>query len=180
LEFKKGASCHKDKSIIFVDPRHLGIGARAIIPTDQLDTFITINNLNETSLDAYDQLRISLGIPDGSRDLEVEKSILLENGFNELSAIDWDKGCYIGQELTARTKYRALIKKRLVPVKLTGSTPEIGADITLNGKNVGILRSVYGDQGLATLRIDAIGSDQLLCQDTNVTPALPDWLEITS
>ena len=61
-----------------------------------------------------ERLRLTLGLPDGSRDLVVDKSILLENGFDELNGIDWKKGCYIGQELTARTKYRGLIKKRKV------------------------------------------------------------------
>ena len=46
-------------------------------------------------------------MPDGSRDLSVEKALLLENGFDELNGVDWQKGCYMGQELTARTKYRA-------------------------------------------------------------------------
>ncbi|WP_419905368.1 YgfZ/GcvT domain-containing protein [Kiloniella sp.] len=180
LSPQKGASQAIQDATIYMDPRHLGLGARAIIASEKLSTFINDHELRPGTLEDYDSLRIPLGIPDGSRDLEVEKSILLENGFNELGAIDWDKGCYIGQELTARTKYRALIKKRLVPVSLTGPTPEIGSDITLNGKNVGILRSTYGQTGLATLRIDAIGSDQLLCQDANITPKMPDWIEIVS
>ena len=57
------------------------------------------------------ELRLGLGIPDGSRDLLLEKSILLEAGFDELNGVDWHKGCYIGQELTARTKYRGLDQK---------------------------------------------------------------------
>ncbi len=57
----------------------------------------------EAGFDSYDRLRLSLGIPDGSRDLVLEKSILLEAGFDELNGVDWQKGCYIGQELTART-----------------------------------------------------------------------------
>ena len=66
-------------------------------------------------LDDYDALRLSLGVPDGSRDLPVEKALLLESGFDELNGVDWKKGCYMGQELTARTKYRALVRKRLFP-----------------------------------------------------------------
>ncbi len=79
------------------------------------------------SREDYDRLRISLGVPDGSRDLPVEKAILLENGFDELNAIDWDKGCYMGQELTARTRYRGLVRKRLMPVAIEGPAPEFGA-----------------------------------------------------
>ena len=55
-------------------------------------------------------MRIGLGIPDATYDLEQNKTILLEAGFDELNGISWDKGCYMGQELTARTKYRGLIK----------------------------------------------------------------------
>ena len=67
----------------------------------------------------YDEARIALGLPDGSRDLEVEKSLLIESGFNELNGVDWDKGCYMGQELTARTHYRATIVPRLWFLGLT-------------------------------------------------------------
>ena len=62
-----------------------------------------------------------LGVPDGSRDLQLEKALLLESGFDELNGVDWQKGCYMGQELTARTKYRGLIKKRLFPVRVEGA-----------------------------------------------------------
>ncbi|WP_085909300.1 CAF17-like 4Fe-4S cluster assembly/insertion protein YgfZ [Kiloniella majae] len=180
IPYEKGISKEVLSGCIYIDPRHQAIGARAIIPTENLAGFIEEHSITEGTLEDYDQARVALGVPDGSRDLEIEKSILLENGFNELGAIDWDKGCYIGQELTARTKYRALIKKRLVPVTLTGSLPAIGSDITNTGKNVGVLRSLYGNQGLATLKIDALGSDQLLCGDATVAPQLPDWIEITS
>ena len=74
--------------------------------------------LTEADFAAYDRHRLALGVPDGSRDLVPEKSILLESGFDELNGVDWQKGCYVGQELTARTKYRGLIKKRLFPVRI--------------------------------------------------------------
>jgi folate-binding protein YgfZ len=79
--------------------------------------------VSEARFDHYDRLRLSLGIPDGSRDLVLEKSILLESGFDELNGVDWQKGCYIGQELTARTRYRGLVKKRLMPVRIEGPPP---------------------------------------------------------
>ena len=90
---------------------------------------------------AYDRHRLALGVPDGSRDLVPEKSILLELGFDELNGVDWQKGCYVGQELTARTKYRGLIKKRLFPVRIDGPTPQPGAIIMLDGKEAGEMRS---------------------------------------
>ena len=71
----------------------------------------------------------------------LEKSILLESGFDELNGVDWQKGCYIGQELTARTKYRGLIKKRLMPVEVDGPAPAPGTIVTADGHEVGEMRS---------------------------------------
>ena len=105
--------------------------------------------------DEYDRHRLRLGLPDGSRDMEAEKSVLLEGGFDELGGISWTKGCYMGQELTARTKYRGLLKRRLVPVSSAGALPAPGTAVTRDGVEVGVLRSVNGRDGLALLRIDA-------------------------
>src|SRR5438067_12905560 len=87
----------------------------------------------------------------------IEKSILLETGFDELNGVDWQKGCYIGQELTARTKYRGLIKKRLFPVRIDGPAPPApGTIINLDGKEAGEMRSSRDGLALALLRLDAI------------------------
>ena len=82
-----------------------------------------------------------LGLPDGSRDLEAEKTVLLEAGFDELNGVSWTKGCYMGQELTARTKYRGLVKRRLVPVTVAGSLPLPGTPVLRDGIEVGTMRS---------------------------------------
>ena len=86
----------------------------------------------------------------------LEKSILLESGFDELNGVDWQKGCYIGQELTARTKYRGLIKKRLMPVRIDGPRPRPGAIVTRGRatKPARCGRAATGC-GLALLRLDA-------------------------
>ena len=80
-------------------------------------------------------------MPDGSRDLRVEKALLLESGFDELNGVDWKKGCYMGQELTARTKYRGLVRKRLMPVKIEGPAPAPGALIMAGEQEAGEMRS---------------------------------------
>ena len=101
----------------------------------------------------YDALRLALGVPDGSRDLPIEKAILLEAGFDELNGVDWKKGCYMGQELTARTKYRGLVRKRLFPVRLDGPLPAPGTPVERDGQEVGEIRSGLGDRALAMLRL---------------------------
>ena len=99
---------------------------RVLAPAGQAAALLAARGCAEAPLAAYDALRLELGVPDGSRDLPVEKALLLESGFDELHGVDWQKGCYMGQELTARTKYRALIKKRLFPVRVEGALPAPG------------------------------------------------------
>lgn len=170
------------RGLAFVDPRLPELGARAILPKVGALQALTEAGFETGSLADYDALRIAAGVPDGSRDLEVEKSTLLESGFDELHGIDWDKGCYMGQELTARTKYRGLVKKRLVPVDIDGPAPAAGTAITRDGKESGVLRSVTdgrpnGSLGLALLRLDALegGGAPLMAGTAKVTPRRPDW-----
>src|SRR5713101_3222313 len=86
--------------IVLVDPRLSELGARAILPRDRLRPALVGVGLAEADFAAWDRHRLTLGIPDGSRDLVLDKSILLEAGFDELHGVDWQKGCYVGQELT--------------------------------------------------------------------------------
>jgi folate-binding protein YgfZ len=105
--------------------------------------------------------------------LEPEKTLLLEAGFDELHGVDWNKGCYMGQELTARTKYRGLVKRRLVPVVLEGSAA-VGTPVLAEGQEVGTIRSAAGPLALAMLRVDAL-EKPLIAGSALVTPKLPLW-----
>jgi hypothetical protein len=126
---------------------------------------------------AYDLHRLSLGLPDGLRDLEPEKSILLENGFDELRGVSWSKGCFMGQELTARTRYRGLVKKRLMPVELAGPLPARDTPLMQGGTEVGVMRSGRDRSGLALLRLEALGHDAAITAGRTVlTPRVPDWM----
>lgn len=171
----RGAARVLDGGIAYVDPRLAAAGVRAVLPV----AATVPPDLRPGAAEDYDRLRLSLGLPDGSRDLEVEKSILLENGFNELAGVDWNKGCYMGQELTARTHYRALIRKRLVPVALEGPVPPAGTPVTGPAGEVGIMRSAREGIGLALLRVEAIaGGAALAAGSATVRPIVPDWLKI--
>jgi hypothetical protein len=165
---KAGEARAERGGVIFVDPRLAALGARGYLPASSLPA-------ETDSREDYDHLRMSLGVPDGSRDLPVEKAILLENGFDELNAIDWDKGCYMGQELTARTRYRGLVRKRLMPVSIEGPAPEFGAPLLLGDKEAGEMRSASGDIGLALVRLEALGQGALTSGASRLTPAKPDW-----
>jgi folate-binding protein YgfZ len=126
----------------------------------------------------WDVHRLALGLPDGSADLEAEKSVLLEAGFDELNGVSWSKGCYMGQELTARTKYRGLVKRRLVPVAIEGPVPPAGTPVLRDGAEMGTMRSARGGHGLATLRLEALRGGGLACGDAVLTPAVPAWMRL--
>lgn len=125
----------------------------------------------------WDRHRLAAGLPEGSRDLEVDRSILLEAGFDELGGVSWTKGCYMGQELTARTRYRGLIKRRLVPVSVEGPLPEPGTPVMRDGTEVGTMRSGRDGAGLATLRLDAL-DHRLSCGEATLTPRIPSWMKL--
>lgn len=126
----------------------------------------------------YDLHRLRLGLPDGTRDMEPEKSVLLEAGFDELSGISWTKGCYMGQELTARTRYRGLVKRRLYPVAIQGALPAAGTPVLSGGAEVGTMRSGRDGLGLALLRLGAAESDRLECGGAVLIPAVPGWMRL--
>src|SRR5437588_317733 len=179
LPEQAGAARPFGDGLAFVDPRLAALGARVILPRDQLRGALEGVGLAETDLAGYDRHRLSLGVPDGSQDLLVEKSILLESGFDELNGVDWQKGCYVGQELTARTKYRGLIKKRLFPVRIDGPAPAPGTIVTLDGKDAGEMRSARDGRGLALLRLEAIPERRTLeAENASLTPIRPEWMRV--
>lgn len=162
----------------FIDPRLATLGIRLIAPIGTGAEILSARGLQPGEWAGWETLRLTHGVPDGSRDLVPEKSILLENGFDELHGVAWDKGCYIGQELTARTKYRGLIKKRLMPVTIEGTLPESGTLVTReDGSEAGEIRSGRGDRALALIRLEALDEGGVLTAGgARVVPVVPEWL----
>ena len=93
-------------------------------------------------------------IDKGAVDLKENKSLLLENNFENLNSISWDKGCYVGQELTARMKYRALLKKRIYSLIVKDGIPQIEQTIIDDKNNYGKIINVENNSILAMLNIE--------------------------
>lgn len=166
-----------------IDPRNqdlgthiLANGAKITVSVDQIDIWHTA--------------RIAAGIPEGAIDLTPERALLLEAGLDKLGAVDFEKGCYVGQEVTARTHYRGLVKRRLVPITITGTLPFVGSDIIWNEKVIGNSKtSAPHDNGMAIclslLKLSDIhaildaGNDNNGGLTVNGNPAslaIPDWM----
>jgi hypothetical protein len=155
------------------DPRLPGAGWRGVFPAGDAPA-ATVD------WSAWDAHRLALGLPDGSRDLEADRTLLLEAWFDVLNGVSWTKGCYMGQELTARTKYRGLVKRHLVPVTVSGALPAPGTPVLRDGTEVGTVRSGRGTAALAMLRTDALRTDALAgplaAGEAALTPAPLPWM----
>ncbi len=142
-----------DNSLIFIDPRMLKLGKRGFILRSHLNE---ITNKLEYDKNAYDLSRIANFVAEGEKDLVSEQSFLLEYGLDELNAIDYKKGCYVGQELVARTHYRGVVRKQIVQVESERTLPELSTMIYAGKQKLGVICSSVGNRGLALIRTEDV------------------------
>ena len=156
--------------ITCIDPRHSILGQKIIINTSLKDQFLSDNNLVKIDVRSYRELMIKNLIPDSTKDLKINKSLLLENNFDAINAIDWEKGCYVGQEITARMKYRALLKKSIRTVEIISGSIMPGNKIFYNNNTIGEIISCINNLGIAMLKIedanDAFNNKNVLKTDS--------------
>ncbi|MFT8675859.1 MAG: folate-binding protein [Acetobacter sp.] len=156
-----------ENAIAFRDPRLENAGWRLIDAAP--DTPLTASELE------YNQHRLMLGLPDGVQDCEPGRTLPAEANMDLLGGISWQKGCFLGQEVTARMHYRTLLKRRMVPVASTHPLPAPGTSITHDGVEVGQLRSSHDHIGLALLKVDATDKP-LHCNGHALIARPPAWL----
>ena len=125
----------------YIDPRHSGMGWRAYRAAPQPDTGID-----------WDALRVAHMIPETGIELTPD-TFILEAGFERLNGVDFRKGCYVGQEVTARMKHKTELRKGLAQVSIKGEAA-VGSEILAGDKSAGILFTQSGDHALAYLRFD--------------------------
>jgi hypothetical protein len=128
------------------DPRLAALGFRAYQPSPTASDNAT----------AYHKHRIALGVPEAS-DIPPETHFPLDCNFEELHGVDFEKGCYVGQELTARMKHRATARRRILRVEATAPLPPPGTPIKLGDSELGEMLGSIGGQGLAIVRLDRLG-----------------------
>lgn len=136
-----------ERGLTFEDPRlaalgHRTIGASAEMPNVPLGP------------EAYRKHRLELGVPEGG-DFGSDKMFALDAGLDELHAVDFEKGCYVGQELTARMKHRGTARKRLLLVDSEQGLAT-GVELRSNGHSIGEVVSVHGRRGFALVRLDRL------------------------
>jgi len=127
--------------------------------------------------ESYHEHRLALGVPEGS-DFGSDKMFALDADLDELHGVDFDKGCYVGQELTARMKHRSTARKRVLPVEFAQGGAHATAIIS-DGKDIGEIVSTYGRRGFAQVRLDRLNeSGQAVPRsgDAELKLIKPSWL----
>ena len=158
-----------ERAITFADPRLAALGPRSIGAVAEMPA-----DLQGPA--AYHAIRLELGVPEG-KDFGRDRIFALDAGLDELHAIAFDKGCYIGQELTARMKHRGTDRKRILAVSAETALPQTGA-VMAGDDMIGDLVSVYGSRAFALTRLDRLeqAKARLTIDGIPVILTKPEWL----
>lgn len=179
LNGEAGLSCRRNDGAVLIDPRLKALGLRAILPRAVGAALLSDGGFTAVPRVEYDSHRHRLGVADA---LEPEALYPLEAGFDELNGISFTKGCYVGQEVTARMKNRKLVRKRIVPVAVESGKTEAGAKILLGDAAVGEILAGGPETGLALIRVEslltAMNEGKLLTSgEATLRASKPDWAE---
>lgn len=169
------------------DPRLDILGYRGIFPADTIPPLVEADK--EADERHYLLWRIENGVAEGSTEIPKGEAIPLEYNLAGLNAISFEKGCYIGQELIARTHHRGVIRKRLLPLKFVDENDQEleqavapGSDVVddASGKKVGTVSTALGSRGMGLLRLEAALKENASLtisdnRDVRVKAIKPDW-----
>jgi tRNA-modifying protein YgfZ len=140
--------------LAFADPRSAALGWRILVPQELAQKVADLIGADLVDSSAYDAHRIAAGVPRGGLDFSYGDAFPHETNMDRLHGVDFDKGCYVGQEVVSRMQHRGTARTRTVRIILEDFSPEPGTTILAGDKSVGTLGSTAGQNGLALIRID--------------------------
>jgi tRNA-modifying protein YgfZ len=142
--------------LAFADPRGPELGWRILAPEDLKQKVADLIGADLVDSTDYEAHRIAAGVPRGGLDFMYGDAFPHETNMDRLSGVDFDKGCYVGQEVVSRMQHRGTARTRIVRVTLDGPRPEPGTAILAGDKPVGTMGSAADHQGLALIRTDRV------------------------
>jgi len=142
--------------LAFADPREAALGWRILAPQDLAPKVAGLIGADLADSAAYEAHRIATGVPRGGLDFMYGDAFPHETNMDRLHGVDFDKGCYVGQEVVSRMQHRGTARTRTVRVTLDGAPPEAGSTILAGDKQVGTMGSASGQNGLALIRTDRV------------------------
>ncbi len=150
----KGAT---EYGLCYADPRLLELGLRCMLPPHLASEAAADLGATLTDAKAYEAHRIALGAPRGGLDFNYNDAFPHEADMDQLNGVDFDKGCYVGQEVVSRVEHRGTARKRVVPVAYEDFAPEAGVPVKVGDTDVGVMGSSAGQRGLAMLHLSRVG-----------------------
>jgi tRNA-modifying protein YgfZ len=166
--------------LCYADPRLADLGTRCMLPPHLAAEAAA--DLGATLVDAerYEAHRIALGVPRGGLDFTYGDAFPHETDMDQLHGVDFDKGCFVGQEVVSRIEHRGSARTRVVPVAYSGAAPAAGVAVTAGERNVGMMGSAAEGRGLASLRLDRVeealaGGAALTAGGIALTLVKPAW-----
>ena len=165
---------------IFLDPRLKKLGARLIINLEKLNLSLKKLELKTAKIEDYYKFSHELGVSQIDNAKLQNKIFGIECNFEELNAIDFKKGCYIGQENTSRIKLKNKLNKRLLPFKILNGSLSDDNNITYNEKEIGkaLISNKY-NFGLVKLNSDIFSFDKIFkCGNAEIKFFKPEWLNL--
>ncbi len=162
------------------DPRHPGLGSRVMLPPELAEEAAADLGATLADVAAYDAYRIGLGVPRGGTDFTNGDTFPHEADMDQLAGVDFDKGCYVGQEVVSRVEHRATARSRVVPIAYDEFAPMPGLPVMAGDKQVGSLGSTANGRGLAMLRLDRVADalaagTPLTASGIAIRLVKPDW-----
>jgi len=142
--------------LAFADPRNAALGWRILIPEELKQKVADIIGADLVEADTYEAHRILSGAPRGGLDFMYSDAFPHETNMDRLNGVDFEKGCYVGQEVVSRMQHRGTARTRTVKVILEDFSPEVGLPIMAGDKPVGTIGSTAGSRGLALIRTDRV------------------------
>jgi folate-binding protein YgfZ len=169
-----------DLGLVYLDPRHAGLGWRVVLPVEGAQTSLTAAGAQIVDVQSWQGRRISLAIPEGGKDFVYGDTFPHEADMDLLGGVDFHKGCFIGQEVVSRVERRDVARKRVVPVAFEGPPPEPGIEVRIGDRPVGYMGSAAGRLGLALLRLDRVDDGmkeggKLSAGGVELRLVKPDW-----
>jgi folate-binding protein YgfZ len=143
--------------LAFADPRLPALGLRVLLPPHLAGAAATGLGAELVDAEAYEAHRIALGVPRGGADFAYGDAYPHEIDMDQLHGVDFDKGCYVGQEVVSRIEHRARARTRIVPIAYEAFAPDVGVAVMAGDREVGIMGSAAAGRGLAMLRLDRVG-----------------------
>lgn len=140
--------------LAFADPRSEKLGWRILVPADLARKAADAIGAEYVEASAYDAHRIELGVPRGGADFIYGDAFPHESNMDRLHGVDFDKGCYVGQEVVSRMQHRGTARTRIVRLIVNGPAPQVGVTIAAGEKSLGIMGSSLDGRGLAMIRTD--------------------------